>query len=168
MQLILGVDPGVNGGLVFMSVAGQIMSYNKMPKLASKEQDLGATLQLLKKARSDILMVVMEKVGSTFIGGKKQNFGFGRNVGQLEGLFTGMGLGFELVLPKTWQKVMHDGANKALTAKERSKLVAKRLWPSCDFLNDHDGVIDAALIAEYGRKTTAFRLQEASSDVPHV
>lgn len=152
IPLIVGIDPGINGALAFLSHAGQVISYSKMPKLASREQDIPGLFKLLRDVRADLTMVLIERVTATAIGGKKQNFSFGRNLGQVEGVMVAMGLPFLEVHPKTWQKVMHDGASKSMGPKERSLLVAKRLWPSCDFGGEHDGIIDASLIAEYGRR----------------
>jgi hypothetical protein len=52
-----------------------------------------------------------------------------------------------------------DMDKKKADTKKTAKLVAKRLWPGQDFTKSarayqpHDGKCDAALIAEWGRRT---------------
>lgn len=57
------------------------------------------------------------------------------------------------VMPRTWAKVIKDGAPGALNSKEQSYYVAKNLWP--DLFKDGkpaEGPLEACLIAEYGRR----------------
>jgi hypothetical protein len=64
---------------------------------------------------------------------------------------------YERITPQTWQRVMIPGAKGGET-KSRALEVARRLWPGTDWRasdrcrTPHDGLIDAALIAEYGRR----------------
>jgi hypothetical protein len=57
----------------------------------------------------------------------------------------------------TWQKVMLEGVLGDDT-KDRALVAARNLWPDANFTMErarkpHDGVVDALLLAEYGRRT---------------
>jgi hypothetical protein len=56
------------------------------------------------------------------------------------------------VMPRTWMKVIKDGAPGHLKPKEQSFYVARSLWPA-HMEDATDGQAEAALIAEYGRRT---------------
>ena len=64
---------------------------------------------------------------------------------------------FHRITPQSWQKVMLPGCKPGDT-KPAALATAKRLWPAETWLasprcsKPHDGMIDAALIAEYGRQ----------------
>lgn len=61
------------------------------------------------------------------------------------------------ITPQSWQKAMLPKC-KAGDTKPRALALAKELWPEESFLASprckvpHDGLIDAALIAEYSRR----------------
>ena len=71
---------------------------------------------------------------------------------------------YQQINPKLWQKTVwqfHDRVEKAgkLDTKKTSLNCAKRLWPGADLRKSdkcktwHDGMVDAALIAESCRRT---------------
>jgi len=71
----------------------------------------------------------------------------------------------EVFNPRTWQAEMHKGSDAALKAKERSMQVFKRLWDEKYLFMEGskakkppDGLVDAALIAEYTRRLIAVPL----------
>ena len=67
------------------------------------------------------------------------------------------GISWKPVTPREWQKIMLPGC-KAGDTKGAALTVAKRIWPDESWLASdrckapHDGAVDAALIAEYGRR----------------
>ena len=62
----------------------------------------------------------------------------------------------KLVTPSTWTKTMHKDLSRRLSAKDRSTHVISQLYPKIDLRASkrariqHDGLIDAILIARYG------------------
>lgn len=68
------------------------------------------------------------------------------------------GLIWQRVTPQAWQKVMLPGC-KAGDTKPAALRAARKIWPEEDWLATkrskvpHDGLVDAALIAEYCRRT---------------
>ena len=127
------------------------------------------------------LLVIMEHVHSIFGAAAKANFQFGRVNGLLEGFIAAYGLKYILVAPKTWQKEMHAGipvikipariVNKRdgtkvkkkekVDIKKMSALAVQRLFPEVDCTTTprsskpHEGIVDAILMAEYGRRKYA-------------
>ncbi len=98
----------------------------------------------------------VEKVHALPGTGAKSTFSFGFGCGILETLLTVRGIPFTYVRPKQWQKWAHKNIDKGNKAKEKSIIAAIQRFPEADFKlgkrSYHDGVIDAALICEYGIK----------------
>ncbi len=80
-------------------------------------------------------------------------FTFGACWGLVRGICTGLGLSYELARPQEWQRALLAGQ-----AEGSEYLVASRLWPQAEWRQSersqkpHEGLVDAALIAEYGRR----------------
>lgn len=128
------------------------------------------------KGTGDVLIAI-EAVQNIQGSGSKSNFQFGRALGILEGLVAGLELPFLKIHPKKWQKYCFEGipiVHVAGSAKTRfskkegrevivekvdtkgmALLAAKRLFPNTSFKAtdrskvDHDGIVDALLIAKY-------------------
>lgn len=85
-------------------------------------------------------------------------FSYGTGYGILQGVVGAFGFPFTLVPPRVWTKVMHAGVSTDISAKEKSLVAALRLFPDQNFLatprstKPHQGLIDACLINEYGRR----------------
>jgi len=140
----------------------------KTKKLASDVYDESAMVEIVESVlnRADELgheilpLYVIEKAQTMpgTMGGPKANFQRGLSFGLWKGLLRGMFQRFEIVSPQSWQKVIFRDMRIDDT-KQASALVASRLWPNQDWRksersrNAHDGLTDAACIAEYGRRT---------------
>ena len=82
----------------------------------------------------------------------------GTNYGILLGLVLAKGWKYQVIPPRTWQKKLHENTDFKYAAKIRSAQAAHALWPGQDFKvgrmkKEHDGFIDAILIAEYCRRS---------------
>ncbi len=90
------------------------------------------------------------------MGGSAANFARGLSRG-FEWMLVALGIPYQLVSPQAWQKVMHAGTSGHDT-KQRSVVAAQRLFPGITFQRSErsrrvdDGLCEAALIAEYGRR----------------
>jgi len=163
---ILGIDPGLNGGLVVLDNDGSILFKSVMPTLKLKATgktktvlDLPTLHQMLKKIASDYApKCCLEKVSARPGQGVSSMFSFGYVFGCLEMCLVANQIPYTLVPPQTWCKEMHQGLSKDIDAKDRSLLVFKRQYPGVDLrtsercTNHHDGLIDALLLAAYGLK----------------
>jgi crossover junction endodeoxyribonuclease RuvC len=150
---ILGVDPGLSGGLAIRAKEGLI--YEPMPVVGG-EIDLAALTRWLRAHRDEIEVALIEKVSAMPKQGVSSTFKFGDGFGSIKGILTALGIPFELVGPQKWMRVMHAGIKPDLPSKARSQLAASRIFPAISFLATarsrvpHEGMVEASLIAEYG------------------
>jgi len=163
---IVGIDPGKSGALVLLSAAGKIIEKCKTPVIKSskgrEEYDIPWIRTILERfIRADEIHAILEKGQPMPLSGTLAQFQRGFSFGLYQGLLVGSGIPYTVVAPRTWQKAMFEGVN-AKDTKAASILVAKRLWPQEDWRRserariDDDGFTDAALLAEFGRRTLKF------------
>ena len=154
---ILGIDNGLSGGLVMLD-GRHVVEAEVMPVCASgkgNEYDLRIICEYLRAWTPDL--VILEKAQAYPKQGGVSNFTTGMCYGIMRGILGGMQIPFDIVHPKTWQKVAFEGMAKTDT-KAMSYQVCSRLWPSQDWRaserckKPHDGLTDAAMLAEYGRR----------------
>lgn len=159
MACIVGVDPGLSGAVAVISEKdGAIKSFSDFPKIG-KRLDLTLLYELLReiKQKDKPRRVFLEKSQAMPNQGSVSMFNYGVTFGHLESCVAALKLPYELVAPRTWTAYMHKGLSKSLTAKERSLQLARSLYPDETFTfterqkKPHDGVIDALLLAEFGR-----------------
>jgi crossover junction endodeoxyribonuclease RuvC len=158
-MVIMGVDPGLNGGVAFMETSGKIIHFQKMPTKKVDDKKIIDIQQIAGMiAKLEPEHVFIEKVHSMPKQGVASTFTFGVGYGMVLGLCFALEalLRTELVTPQRWQKFMYSSMPdpKSLEPKARARLRFGELWPALVEENvTHDGIIDAMLIAEYGRRT---------------
>jgi hypothetical protein len=114
--------------------------------------------------------VILEDVHSIFGSSASSNFTFGFVCGAIEAVVVCHQLKLIKVQPKTWQKEIWDNNDKcyktkkpeqknpSIDTKATSLKAATRLFPGEDMRRTekskiaHDGIVDALLICEYGRR----------------
>jgi hypothetical protein len=156
-MLFIGIDPGLTGGIVAINAVGELHFAHAMPCLGDAV-DCAEFARLLRVARLERCLAVLESVHSMPKQGVASSFKFGRVFGMVEGVVAALGIPYLLVTPQRWQKVMHAGCHHD-DPKERSRVAAARLFPQIDLRigrarKPHTGLIDALLLAAYGLKTT--------------
>ena len=158
--VILGIDPGLNGGLAIINNKKKLVATISMPLNTEKHLDVKSVMKFL--AGHNIENAFIES-NSAFPGqGVVGMFNFGRITGQIEGVIETLAINLNSIRPKKWQEISHFAISNRLPPKERSLFAAKKLFPGYDFgdksakpnlvahTRPHDGIIDAALIAYYG------------------
>lgn len=167
MIAFIGIDVG-KGGAVCLLTSDGTTSCMVTPTLPDGDIDSRFLYEHVRSLSREyeIKMVVIEKVHAIFGAGAKSTFEFGRSAGIVESIVCALGLPFTMVPPKVWQKEMWSGVdkvmkpNKSVDTKATSLVAAKRLFPN-SVLTDtgkpkskkaHDGIVDAILLAEYGRR----------------
>ena len=166
MNNIVGIDPGKNGGIVLITDEG--IRYWCIPKI-SKEVDLRKLNKIFSMIPENC-MIFIEKVHAIFGSSAKSTFEFGRVCGILEGMIVSRGFAYQMIEPKTWQREMFMGITpiykpgkkrKMLETKKMAELAYRRLFPDLDLYvtengntskKVHDGLVDALLLAEFGRR----------------
>ena len=117
------------------------------PVMFNKSASLKKTLQYISEAASQKpdLIVFPE----LFIPG----YPFGMNFGFIQGVLKAYGIPYELVTPQKWKKEFSCTSDKNTSIE-----VCKRLFPDVNLKatdrckKDHDGMAEALLLAEYGRR----------------
>tara|TARA_Y100000310_G_scaffold243676_1_gene248222 strand:- start:7054 stop:7629 length:576 start_codon:yes stop_codon:yes gene_type:complete len=112
--------------------------------------------------------VVIEDIASFYGISASVNFKMGYNLGMIHALLDIHAEEYHLVKPSVWQKkiwieddkvIRHNPSAKVRQSKTDTKATslnaAKRIFPKTNFIpekkrKEHDGLIDAALIAHYG------------------
>ena len=151
---IMAIDPGLNGAICLMNDRGHYIFLKPMPKTEKGEVDYEHLAWIL--ATYNVSKVFLEKAQPMTKQGVSSMFNYGKHFGILIGLLTAFKIPFHLVPPQAWTRKMHV-VPKQGSAKEKSLAAARRLFPDESFLATarsrvpHDGMVDAALIAEYGR-----------------
>jgi hypothetical protein len=146
-QQYMGIDPGAtSGGLVVLTNQGAIFEACAMP-------DLDSLCRVAQWATDKHIKVFIEDVQPDRGWHIKSAWSFAKHIGQLHLIFPKA----ILVPPRTWQKVMTSQFGDKCP-KRRALLAATELWPLMTWLKTprckkpDTGMIDAALIAEYGRR----------------
>lgn len=153
MKSIMGVDPGKEGAFVILS--GEEMAFAVMP-LKEKEVDFTEVLELLRSFKPD--HVYLERAMPMAMG-SKHAFNYGRDFAKLELAIKLLHLPVTYIEPAKWMKLMLQGIDLNLKPKARSRIAVERLFPAVVEQIPrnkngklHEGVIDALLIAEFGRR----------------
>jgi len=163
IDYLVGIDPGLQGGVVSIDMDGQIIYKWTMPIIeggkGKKEIDLVALREIFDEIK-EAKMVYIEKVGAMPKQGVSSMFKFGKVFGYLEAMLAAFQIPYIMVTPQQWSKEIHFGLSRDLKPKERSLVVLNRMYPKVDLRvterskKPHDGLLDALLIAEYGRRKT--------------
>lgn len=153
--IILGIDPGLRGGLAFLDLAGRIDLF-PMPTIADKDYDIQEIKSLLK--RFSPRLAVLEQQIALPGQGLTSTLQTGKGFGILLGLLAGLEIPHQIVGAQVWQRKLFTGVKADLDTKAKSEIIAKRLFPGADFKRSDrarvaaDGLTDGACIAEYGRR----------------
>lgn len=144
-MIIVGVDPGVTGGLALLW-HGDLTVVEPMPVHDGRVDGLGVS-ELLVDWQPDI--VYLEATQPMPKNGSIASFSLGYNTGVVAGVVQSLGLPLHRVRPAEWKR------NQGLIGKDKtaSRGLARELFPRlahCFKLVKQDGLAEAALIARYG------------------
>jgi hypothetical protein len=159
--IVVGVDPGKEGAVARLSSAPPTVC--PMPLIEGgkrDEYDIPNVARLLVGAS----FVFVEKLQTLppAMGGGIANFNRGYCMGMFSALCMELSIPVTFVAPREWQREMLAGTSGDDT-KQRSIIAAQRLFPGVCLLRTlkckkpSDGIADALLVAEYGRRWLARR-----------
>lgn len=170
MTYIIGIDIGVTGGVAMLQQTDPMVVVMPMPvvevqhgKHVRRTLDMPLLAETLRSFAAHDAHVCYEEMriqpgglGQSAMGAAA----YGRMLGAIEALCYCLGLPSTAVSPKDWQREMLAGMNT--TDRKGRKLAsiarAKQLFPGVSLrptercTKDSDGMADALLIAEYGRR----------------
>jgi crossover junction endodeoxyribonuclease RuvC len=147
---ILGIDPGLSGGLALLH-SGAIIQAAAMPvvKVAGKgEIDLARLGALLRDWAPSHAWV--EQQQSMPRQGVASSFRTGQNYGALLGFLQASGVPVTVARPAVWKRAMGVPSDKAAAVAIASRLLpsSSHWWPR----RGDDGIAEAALLAAYGSR----------------
>lgn len=152
---VIGIDPGLTGGWVSLKEVGFVCG--SLP-IKDKDIDFDAFVKLLSHTELKESHIFLERAVS-FGMGTKGAFNYGRCFAAIEIAIHIVGLPVTYVEPKKWTKVMHEGIDSNIKPKAKSLIAVQRLYPMhCKEIPKsktgklHEGIVDALLIAGYGRR----------------
>lgn len=159
-MIYIGIDNGLSGGIVAVESPGEIVASIVMPtrgKSKGNEVNTEAVTEFLSGLWGNGITVILETPGK-FAKGVQAISSMWDSYGAIRGVLESRGIRHHRITPQAWQKVMLVGCKTGDT-KPAALLRAKQLWPGENWLETprckvpHMGLVDAALIAEYGRIT---------------
>lgn len=162
-QMYLGIDNGLSGALALLSLNGASVWDYPMPVVKrgkNNELDIAALHRKFLELRSspNVNVTVVIEGPAKFSPGKMALCSMHQCYGTLMGIIGVLGFRTHVITaPRTWQKEFWNVAGGYDTKVEALR-VARMLWPQADFLRTpkcskpDTGIVDARLIAEYGRR----------------
>lgn len=142
-MIYIGIDPGKSGGIAFIQEIDIFVYPYSDDTLLSMLEDLNYGK----------CVCYLEQVHAMPKQGVSSTFNFGMNFGFIQGVLKAYGIPYELVTPQKWKKEFSCTSDKNTSIE-----VCKRLFPNVNLKaterckKDHDGIAEALLIAEYGRR----------------
>jgi crossover junction endodeoxyribonuclease RuvC len=154
--MILGIDPGLTGGL---AIRGRDVTVIEPMPAMDGEITLVELTSWLRENKHQVEMAYLEKAQAMPKQGVSSTFNYGKGFGAVMGVLSALGIPFELVTPQRWTRVMHLGIESDLGPKAKSRIAVARLFPQFDLRESprckkpHEGMVDALLLAEFGYRT---------------
>jgi crossover junction endodeoxyribonuclease RuvC len=151
-KLIIAVDPGTSGCIVFLSQMGDYIDHMHMPVVkhgTNTRVDGAAIARAL--AGQDITHSYLESVHAMPAQGVRSVFTFGHAAGLVEGVITGAMIPITLVTPQAWKK----SAGLIGSDKDAARSRAIHLFPGIPDLalkGKGQALADALLIGLHGVK----------------
>jgi len=158
----VGVDNGLNGGIVVINERENIIMKGPMPTFSGtkKEFDVQKISEFMRRVKDleEEVYVFIEEARVQPVSGKRASFTTGFCYGLFQGICSALNLSYEIVAPKTWQKELLKGLatdTKVASIMFCSKKYPKEDWTATDrSKKSHDGMTDATCIALYGKRKT--------------
>ena len=177
-MLVIGIDPGLKGGVALLgranpevwptpiikavkgSVYDETEMFNLLDTMPIPLQDLHAFIE-----QTQAMPIIGRKVDECPVchrrpaAGATSSHKIGLGEGIWRGLLGGLRIPYTRVSPRTWQRLMLAGVGQdGMGTKKRSIIRAKQLFPEVSLKPgrcrvDQDGLADALLVADYGRRT---------------
>ena len=144
-MIYIGIDPGKKGGIAVLDGEDAPVAYPYSDEIL---------IDVLKAAlcKTAKITAAVEKVGAMPGQGVTSMFTFGTGYGFIQGALSALSSPYQLVPPKKWK-----GEYSITADKKQSIEVCRRLFPTlelipCGCYKEHDGMAEAALIAEYAKR----------------
>lgn len=158
MGIYIGIDNGLNGGIVAINDSQEIIIKKVMPIIKGDKNDFDVheivkIFEELFDVYDGQVFVMLEKAHVRPVQGIRAAFTTGFCFGIFQGVLESFGLSYEVVNPTVWMKTVFEGHNSE--DKKISIQWCQRKWPKEDWRATersskiHDGLTDAAAISYY-------------------
>lgn len=166
MKYYIGIDCGLDGGITMIDWKGNLVQASVMPTMPmgkGRKIDLCALAGMIKSIarHPEQYTFIVENPGAhapSAAGLRSMTYSFAA----VETLLAAFALKYHLVLSQKWQKTFWSKPKMPKGQKFNTKAaalnVANQIFPGEQWLKSercskpHDGMIDGALLAEYGRR----------------
>ena len=158
----IGIDNGLDGGVVVLSASGAIVRTEVMPVNKIGKGRMIDITELARILNDYPVATVICEEASKHSPGKMALCSTWFTYGQIVAMLKLHLHRYQTITPQTWQRVFWTKSKVAdgqsYDTKSAALEAAKKLWPEQDWLasarssKPHDGMVDAALIAEFGRR----------------
>lgn len=145
-MIFIGIDPGKNGGIALITMDNSIV--NTIPY-----SDDSLLLWTRGAKNTDECVAYVEAVHAMPGQGVTSMFNFGKNYGYILGVLESYHIPIVNVTPQKWKKYMGVTSDKNTSIE-----LCQKLFPDINLLatnrsrKPNDGMAEALLIAEYGRR----------------
>ena len=142
----LGIDPGQRGGFAYVTDDGCKETF------PWDDINFITRIEYIKLTGHDIIACV-ERVNAMPQQGVTSMFTFGKSAGYIEGVLSAFHIPYQTILPKRWKHEYSLNGDK-----NNSIICCQKLFPDVNLLRTpkcikpSDGMAEALLIAEYGRR----------------
>jgi crossover junction endodeoxyribonuclease RuvC len=146
MSLVLGVDPGLSGGLALIGrQTGNLLWAEPMPVIrnAVATVDVAQLGHLLRGCHE--IFAYVERAQAMPRQGVSSAFNYGVVFGSILTALADLGIGYELVAPAKWKRDMNLSRDKAASLDR-----VRQLYPTLALKRSEDGLAEAVLIARHG------------------
>ncbi len=149
--MILGIDPGLSGGLALVSLRGALVAAEAMPVLrnAVATIDVRALSGFLRAASGAEILGYVERAQAMPRQGVSSAFSYGVLFGSVLTAIASEGIGYELVSPARWKRDLGLSADKRESVDR-----VRQLYPGFEIKNREDGIAEAILIARWAWQQT--------------
>jgi crossover junction endodeoxyribonuclease RuvC len=145
-KIYMGIDPGAKGGIAYI--------FDNMIATSPYSGDiLKSMCDIMTQYEDTEVVCCLEQVHAMPGQGVTSMFNFGQNFGYIKGVLEANKIPYQEVPPQTWKKEFSLNGEK-----EKSIEACKKLFPNTSLLatnkcrKEHDGMAEALLLAEYGRR----------------
>ena len=152
---VVGIDPGLTGGIAVISGATSTVVIEAMP-VAAHEVDFVRLAFVLRSLNAEQnAHVFLERAQAFSKMGIVSAFNYGASYWGIRAICATLKIPYTLVAPAKWHRALIVG--KDGSPKDRALRTCLQLFPDVDLIigkgkKCHEGVVDALLVAEFGRR----------------
>jgi crossover junction endodeoxyribonuclease RuvC len=150
-QNFLGIDPGASGGITVLDYTNTVFCYD-MPKTEKAIFALLKAIQTKFTTDDGQIICFIEKVHAMPHDGVTSAFNFGYNFGVLNCCLRVLGIPFDTVQPKVWQKEFNLVKKTGSTTTQWKKVIQQKAVDLYPTLKMTLSASDSVLIALYSKR----------------